>query len=465
LASLPDRLIQHIRAKHLFPEAGTAVVAVSGGPDSVSLLDLLHGLAGELGLTLVAAHVDHGILPDSAAIALQVSAIAAGYGVPSEVERLRLGPRTSETRARKARYAALRRIQQQVSGRYLVTAHQADDQIETILYRLFRGSGMGGLAAIPARGHGGLVRPLLPFRRAELREWLVTRFPDPQSRPPLFHDPSNADVRHDRSWIRGHVLPLLVERFGARVERDLLALAAHAAREREAWSTLLAQLPELQYRRLDATAAEVSRAGLLACGPALAEAVLRAVARELGSPLGPARSAQLLAFVQSAVSGRRAELGRGMVAEVTFGRLRLGPARRTACPGPVAWGGSGGMEGGQIAWDGWQLRWQPEDAGRTQRGGWITWVTAGVGTIRGLAPGDRLVPLGAEGHRGASRLLMEARVPRGARPSYPVVVRGPEVLWLPGVCRAAADVPGVGEPALRLELSGLPGVGAADIVG
>ena len=166
--------------------------------------------------------MDHGILAESAAVAAQVEAIAGRYGVPVEVERAALGPRASETRARRARYTALRRVQQRVGGRYLVTAHQADDQIETVLYRLLKGSGIGGLAAMRPAGPDGLVRPLLPFRRAELADWLRARFPDP-AHPPAFDDPSNADLTHDRSWLRVRVLPLLVERFGARLERQLLA--------------------------------------------------------------------------------------------------------------------------------------------------------------------------------------------------------------------------------------------------
>ena len=168
MGALPDRLLEHIRAHALFPEPGIAVLAVSGGPDSLCLLDLLHGLAGAFGLALVVAHVDHGILPDSAAVAARVGAIAGRYGVPAEIERVELGAGASETRARRARYAALRGVQRRVGGRYLVTAHQADDQIETVLYRLLRGSGIAGLAAIRPVGPSGLVRPLLPFRRAEL---------------------------------------------------------------------------------------------------------------------------------------------------------------------------------------------------------------------------------------------------------------------------------------------------------
>ena len=111
-----------------------------------------------------------------------------------------------------------------------------------------------------------------------------------------------------------------------------------------------------------------------------------------------------------------------------------------------------------------ELGWRAEPAGKATREGWHTWVTPGRGVVRAPAAGDRLIPLGGVGHRSASRLLMEARVPRSARAGYPVVARDAEILWLPGVCRSAARVPRAGEPALRLEVYSGGGVGAAAMV-
>ena len=461
-APLDHRLLEHLRGTRLFPEPGTAVLAVSGGPDSLALLDLFHAIAHELSLTLVVAHVDHGILPDSARVADQVVVIGAGYHLPVQVERVGLGPGASETRARRARYAALRGVQGRVGARYLVTAHQADDQIETILYRLLRGSGVGGLAGIQALGPRGLVRPLLPFRRRELEEWLAQRFPDPASRPPVHLDPSNTDLRHDRVWIRSGVLPLLRERLGERLDRAILDLAAHAAREREAWTALLRGFPDLGFGSVDG-GVEVSLQPLLAVEPPLAEALLRALAREVGCLLGPKRSARLLGFVRRASSGRSAELGEGFRAEVSFGRLRLRRAADDDPAGPGEWGRD---REGRLVWGAWEFLWGPEPAGISRRSGWAIWVEPGCGVVRAAAVGDRLMPLGGTGHRAVARLLMEARVPRGMRRRYPVVLRGDELVWVPGVCRAQAALPQPGAAALRLEVRRRgETVGAGDAVG
>ena len=178
MPDLDSRLLAHVRETGLFPRPGLALLAVSGGEDSVALLDLFSALDADLGLGLALAHVDHGITPGSEDVAEQVLALAVRYEVRGHLVSLALGPDASETGARRERYRALREIQQRLVADYLVTAHHADDQMETVLYRLLRGSAPAGLAGIPARGPQGLVRPLLPFRRTELHEWLLTRHPD-----------------------------------------------------------------------------------------------------------------------------------------------------------------------------------------------------------------------------------------------------------------------------------------------
>src|SRR3989454_7273821 len=168
MTSLLSRLRHHLSRTRLLAEPGTAVLAVSGGADSVALLDLLHALAPELGLKLVVAHVDHGIRSDSGVVAGVVAQLAERYELPCEVGQLGLGPDATETLARRARYAWLGEVQRRHGARYLLTAHHRDDQVETILLRVLKGSAPAGLAGIPARGRGGVGRPLLPFAEARV---------------------------------------------------------------------------------------------------------------------------------------------------------------------------------------------------------------------------------------------------------------------------------------------------------
>src|SRR6266487_3161197 len=194
MASLPERFRAHLARARLFRTPGTALIAVSGGADSVALLDLLHGVATEMELSLVVAHVDHGIQRAGRAVCRTVGKLAEKYGLPFETVELRLGPDTTETAARRARYAWLRDVQHRLGAAYLVTAHHQDDQIETVVLRALRGSAPAGLAGIARRGRSGLVRPLLPFTRHELAEYVAARG------LPVYDDPANRDPRHLRSW-------------------------------------------------------------------------------------------------------------------------------------------------------------------------------------------------------------------------------------------------------------------------
>lgn len=174
-------------------------LAVSGGPDSMAMLALLHAaFPGQV----IAATVDHGLRPEGAAEAAMVADYCAGRGIPHAVLTLAtaIGPANIQAAARDARYLVLRGWAAGAGATMLATAHHADDQAETFLMRAARGSGLAGLAAIrPAQpiGDGGmLARPFLGWRRAELRSvaeaWSL----------PFVDDPSNANARFDRTRFR-----------------------------------------------------------------------------------------------------------------------------------------------------------------------------------------------------------------------------------------------------------------------
>jgi tRNA(Ile)-lysidine synthase len=431
----------HLDASGLLEGGELALLAVSGGPDSLALLDVMAAIGPARGLSLLVVHADHGIHPDSGAVAEAVRSTArARYGLETVVGELRLGAAASETRARMARYRFFRAVQQERGARFLLTAHHADDQVETVLLRLLRGSAGAGLAGIPARGPRGLVRPLLPFRRAELAAHLASA-----GLKPLFDDPANADPRHTRSWVRTALLPLLESRLGPAAARALLEVAGHAAREVSAWDAALELLPGLE-ARLTEGRVDVARAVLCGYDNALAERVLRAAARRSGVPLGPARAHRVVRFAGGAASGRRLELGEDVVAEVAFDRLVVSQLPPTPESRSLS-GAAGEMPFGAV-----RLRWSVEPApDAVLRGGWTTWLVPGALAVRPMRRGERMMPLGASGHRQVRRLLMEAKVPRLDRAAWPVVEWEGEAVWVPGVCRGATRVPGPGTQAVRVD--------------
>ncbi len=188
-------------------------IALSGGLDSSALLAAMASLRARTGFVLRALHVDHGLNPASAEWARAACAQARRLRVPCEIVRLRLRiarGESLEARAREARYRALvSRLQAQER---LLTAHHQDDQLETMLLALLRGRGVRGLAAMEACSRiddHRLLRPLLPVSRAQLE-----RFARRQHLR-WSEDPSNADARFDRNYLRLKVLPELKARWPA----------------------------------------------------------------------------------------------------------------------------------------------------------------------------------------------------------------------------------------------------------
>ncbi len=444
MTGLHERFRAHVTRARLFRGGGaraTAVLAVSGGVDSVALLDLMHAVAEPLGLDLVVAHADHGVQPGSGDVAAMVRWLAARYDRPVVLGELRLGAATTETAARRARYAWLREQQWRHGARFLVTAHQRDDQMETVLLRVLRGSAPAGLAGMAGRARGGLVRPLLPFTRAELAAHAR------DAELPTHDDPANRDARHLRSWVRQMLVPLVVDRLGPGVRDDLLAVARHAARDRRAWRGVLDLLPALDLRT-SARGFDVARGTLARYDAPVAVALLRAAARRVGLVLGPRRAGRI-AMLARGPSGRRLELGAGWVAEAALERLavcRAGDDERQ--PAAIPAGAVGALHFGVF-----RVEWRPEPApARVERAGWTTWITGGAWLVRGLAAGDRVAPLRGVGRRDVRRLLSDARVPRAERPGWPLVARGETILWVPGVCRGTAALPLPGTEAVRVDV-------------
>ena len=422
-------------------ELGSArlLVAVSGGPDSVVLLDLLAGCREAIGLELVVAHVDHGIHPDSALVAAQVRSLADEYGLPFLERRLGLGSAATETAARTARYRALEGMRRTAKADLIATAHHADDQAETVLMRALRGSGPAGLAAMAPR-RGRLIRPLLPFRREDLARHLQSLGRSAWS------DPANVDVKHLRGWIRTEVLPALRAHLPD-VERRLERVAEQAALDRAAWDALLDVWPGLDHRTEHEGVSVASKA-LDISSRKLLIALLMAIGRRSGISLGPKRADRVVTLVGSGASGAHVPLGGGWIAELAFGRLGL--LRRAA----VADGLETPLEGepGVAVLSGWRIAWSRAEAPKRQeRASKTAWIVPGPLAVRAWRPGDRIRPLGGRGSRLLVRCFQDARIPRSRRSAWPVVTSRGSVVWVPGVCRSDLLVPRAGAEALRVD--------------
>jgi tRNA(Ile)-lysidine synthase len=413
------------------------LVAVSGGGDSVALVQLLARCASALNLSLTVGHVDHGIAPRSAAVARDVTRHAARLGLACLTIRVKLGAAASETVARSARWAALEQMRLASGAEFIVTAHHLDDQAETVLMRVLRGTGPAGLAGIRARS-GTILRPLLPFRRAELAQYLHNEGLE------CWSDPANVDMRHDRAWVRHQLLPLLQERWPD-VAEGLSHVATAATSWRRAWDDALALLPGLD---LQSEREGISVAGgpLAGYSSDMARAVVRAVALRVGVVMNGSSTERVLKLVADGRSGSWVPVGGGWRAAMAFGRLRIEkpgcvPAPLVLPPAPA-----------EVEWGNWSFRLARDVAPAAQdRQAMTAWLPLGPLVVRSRQPGDRMQPLGGAGHRTIARLLQEARVPLAQRDSWPVLELNGAPAWIPGVCRSHGSVPDPGSEALRID--------------
>lgn len=434
-SSFEDRFAGHLAGLGLGDQVG--LVAVSGGPDSLALLHLLVRHRGAHPLRLVVGHADHGIHPDSAAVAADVLAMATGLGLPSVVGRLELGAEAGEMTARDARYRWLFSELERLGPGVVLTAHHRDDQVETVLMRFLAGSGPAGLAGMAERTPR-LVRPLLPFARQEIHEFLAGLGVR------AWEDPANRWAGHLRSWLRNAVVPVLAGRFPD-LDQRLLSVARQAGRDRAAWEALLEVLP-LEIRA-EARGISVASALLRGYDTPLAGALVAAVARRAGLVLGDRRAQRVVSLMRRGRAGQRADLGGGWFAELGADRLALIHGAEAPFPEVEIGPGPGTVRVGS-----WQLRWQSEPAPPPRRDGWAGWFIPGSYGVRPWSSGDRIRPLGGPGGRLVVRCMQDGRIPRHERAGWPVVVSEGTIAWVPGVCRSGVAVPDEGTEAMRIDV-------------
>ncbi|MFH0905415.1 MAG: tRNA lysidine(34) synthetase TilS [bacterium] len=212
-------LLGLVRAKLLSVGIGRGdrlLVAVSGGPDSMALLDILGSLADEMELELTTAHIDHGLRKRSGADAKLVHDYCRAHAIDYVLERVdvkgelnRRGGGVEEV-ARELRYAALRRIAKGLQADWIITAHHRDDQIETIVFNFLRGSGIRGLGGM-REANEGILRPLLGVSKEELLRFAQRR------RIKFGIDVTNTDTNLTRNRIRHKLMPVL-RRFNPNLE-------------------------------------------------------------------------------------------------------------------------------------------------------------------------------------------------------------------------------------------------------
>ncbi len=313
----------------------TVLAAVSGGGDSVALLRGLAALKLPGEGRLIAAHVNHKLRgADSDADQAFVQQLCRQLGLVCEIATATVDPGAGrrgqgiEATARRARYAVLEGIAGRVGARFVVTAHTADDQAETILHRVLRGTGIRGLSGMSRSrrlGPATLLRPLLGTARAELAAYLR------DLQQPFRTDASNRDVRFTRNRIRKELLPLLAAHYNPTIVDALLRLGELAGESQSLIDTMVHDLAQRCLRHAGQDEVCLDLNILAVQPPHLIREVLMDVWRQQGWPLvamGFAEWESLAAMISAAakpsVDGPRKRMFPGAIlAEIRAGELRL----------------------------------------------------------------------------------------------------------------------------------------------
>ncbi|HEX9437150.1 MAG TPA: tRNA lysidine(34) synthetase TilS [Candidatus Limnocylindria bacterium] len=419
-SSAPRTIVAKVRdyaRQYELLRPGPLVVAVSGGTDSTALALILAELRQEFGLDLHVAHFDHRARPRAAAAdAKFVGDLANHIEATLRIGRADGAPR-NEDDARRARYEFLRRVAAAVGATAIATGHTKDDQAETVLLHIARGAGLAGLSGMrPERD--GIVRPLLPLRRADTAATCRAAKIKPRE------DPTNRALRFARNRVRHRVLPELAK-LNPEVT-DAIARLAEAA----------ASVADDDHDRADQVLTEATDGDALLLDrlPTVVSARERALAlwwrERTGRTLGARHRAALGGLASDACGSKALDLPGGRVVR-EYGRLRTDVETPARVDGPVA------LARGQVVeWYGWRIGLDAQVEGNETEIAHVDTDVADKLAVRSRRPGDRMA--GPRG-RKVQDVFTDAKVPARQRDMWPLVTTGEDVLWIPHLTPAPRE--------------------------
>lgn len=436
-----EKVEQFCRQHDLLPQGAGILVACSGGPDSLALLMLLWQLRARYHLRVAAAHFEHGIRgAESHADAAFVKAFCQEQGipfrmgngdVPSYAEENGL---SLETAARKLRYAFLEKTRTDLAMDFLAVAHHADDQAETVLMRIFRGTGTKGLAAMRPRSgsDGHIIRPLLGVTKREIREWCELMRLSPRE------DSTNQQADCTRNFLRLCTIPQLRREYNPEISRALCQLAEVAAAESDYISTQVDAIwksPLIEQQDREALAiGHFSQLPL-----ALQRGVVRRFWQNLtGSErdLGFVQAESLRRLCLTGKTGSRLELPGGWLAVIAYGRLT---GQRADGEDPVALLPVPLQIPGRTVWGNYSCEASWCEVLPSHTGPFEYYLCpeglSGNLVIRHREAGDRIQLRG--GQKKLKRLLIDDKIPQKERNQLPLIAAGHEILWVVGHRRSA----------------------------
>lgn len=464
VASLARRVVRLVEREALLPAGARVIVACSGGGDSVALAALLCELAREANWSVAGLlHVNHCLRgPASDDDERFCRALAGDLGVPITVEHVDVAARARAVRSsieaagHRVRYELFERIVREGAADLVATAHTRDDQAETVLLRLIRGAGPGGLSGIRPR-IGAVVRPLLDVRRDELRAYLRLRG--------LSHreDPTNRDERILRNRVRHRLIPFLGEHFSPAIT-DVLARNAEIARDDADWLDEVANTAAEKIVQSIEGGFDIVVERLAAQPPAVARRVARQVLERAGERgVGFDHVERLRRLARAAGTAATAADFPGSRAERHGATLRLAPRQGRPVPTalPERFEYSLAVPGEvEIAVAGLRITAERgEQPVRLVARGDVAALPAGrltlPLTVRSWRPGDAFRPLGLGGcSKKLQDFFVDRKIPRERRRSIPLVVDARlGIVWVAGhAVSEEARMVDLDEPMITLRI-------------
>jgi tRNA(Ile)-lysidine synthase len=422
-----------IAARKLIEPHSRVVAAVSGGADSTALLLILKELSGEMDLELAAAHLDHRIRRGSAkeqitvarmASAIDVPFLAGSIDVPAEARKRGIG---IEEAARLIRYDFLGAAAADFGASRVALGHTRDDQVETILHRILRGTGWRGLMGIPAR-RGIFVRPLLDCTRNELVDFLRS------SKIDYIVDESNRDERYYRNRIRNRLLPYLRRHFNPAVDDSIGRLQEGLE---EGWRRLEDPLLGMIPASDSEGAVLLPLSKLTRMDDFEIYLIVDLVLRErfhLFQDFEKKHFDAVKRLVRRSQSGRRISLPHG----IRISREQRSLVVRRKSDSPVPPGELLVPGEGTYSLPFWSLRLEVASLRTGEAKIWNDHEACFASLrfpirVRARKPGDRMIPFGMKGKKKLSDLFIDRKIPLRRRDRIPVFEDGGGPFWIPGV--------------------------------